>query len=164
MVANIQGESFGTSSGIALKYKLLPQMELAEKSWRKFKTSLQNYYKLLCASPMTPMSPEDWQDITLTVQFNYPANNLDEAQTVQTLQGIVSKKTQLEMLSVVEDVHDEMERIKAEEDADITSYSMDRTVSDEESGDNTEEKLQSTSIDRANTPENIEKSIRGRER
>lgn len=164
MVANIQNESFGTSSGIALKYKLLPQMELAEKAWRKFKSSLMMYYKLLCANPITPMDADDWQNIKLTVQFNYPANNLDEAQTVQTLQGIVSRKTQLEMLSAVDDVDEEMDRLEAEEDADITSYSMDRTVRDEESGDNTEKELQSTSIDRANTPENIEKSIRGRER
>lgn len=167
MVCNISDENFATSSGIALKYKLEPMNNLASKKWRKFQTGLKEYYKLMCSNPVTPLKPDDWSKLKFSHTLNYPANNLDEAQTAQTLQGIVSKKTQLKTLSCVDNVYEEMEEIIKEQeakDAYYTAYATNRVMNDEESGSNTGTGISGTAIDRADSPKAIEKSIRNRSR
>jgi SPP1 family phage portal protein len=167
MVCNISDENFATSSGIALKYKLEPMNNLASKKWRKFQTGLKDYYKLVCANPVTPVDAGDWSKLKFSHTLNYPANNLDEAQTAQTLQGIVSKKTQLKTLSCVNNVYDELEEIRREQEEqdDLnTIYATNRVVNNEESGSNTDAGVSGTAIDRADSPKAIKKSVRNRSR
>ncbi len=47
MTPNINDENFGTSSGIALKYKLLSMSNLAKAKERKFTGALDRRYKLI---------------------------------------------------------------------------------------------------------------------
>ena len=51
MVANISDENFGTSSGIALKYKLLNMSNLAKTKERKFRSGMNRRYKLIFSNP-----------------------------------------------------------------------------------------------------------------
>ena len=46
---------------------------------------------------------------------NIPKNLLEEAQTAQALESIVSKETQLQVLSIVKDTSEEMDRMEKEE-------------------------------------------------
>lgn len=114
MVCNISDDNFATSSGIALKYKLLPMTNLAARKWRKFASGLNAYYKLICSNPVTPLSPEDWSTITYTHNLNYPANAYDEAETATRLQNVTSKRTQLSVLSFIDDVDAELEQMAKE--------------------------------------------------
>lgn len=118
MVANISGENFGTSSGIALKYKLLSMSNLAKIKERKFKSGMNQRYRLIFSNPVTGMQKNAWMGVKAHFALNFPANLLDEAQIASQLSGVVSKETQLKILSVVDDVSQEIERIKRERDTE----------------------------------------------
>ena len=45
---------------------------------------------------------------------NYPANVADEVETARGLEGMVSKETQLKVLSVVDDVKTEIKKMEEE--------------------------------------------------
>ena len=55
------------------------------------------------------------QDIDFTMSRNIPKNLLEEAQTAQALESIVSKETQLQVLSIVKDVSEEIDRMEKED-------------------------------------------------
>ena len=46
---------------------------------------------------------------------NIPKNLLEEAQTAQALEDIVSKETQLQVLSIVKDASEEIDRMEKED-------------------------------------------------
>lgn len=133
MVANISDENFGTQSGIALKYKLLCMRNLAKTKERKFTAGLNLRYKLIFSNPVSGMNKDDWMKLKFTFIPNYPANLADEAEIAEKLSGVTSKETQLSVLSVVEDVDGELERIEKENDSAgyMTDFPTDRTVTNE---------------------------------
>lgn len=51
MVANISDENFGTSSGIAMKYKMQAMSNLAKTKERKFRSGMQRRYRLIFSNP-----------------------------------------------------------------------------------------------------------------
>lgn len=118
MVANISDENFGTSSGIALRYKLLSMLNLAKTKERKFTAGMEQRYRLLFSHPVSAqkVGKDDWVKLRYKFSPNIPANILEESQIAGNLEGIVSKETQLETLSIVDNVKIEKERIKKEED------------------------------------------------
>ena len=115
MVANISDENFGTSSGIALKYKLLALSNLAKTKERKFTAGMNRRYKLIFSNPVSGMKKDDWVKIRYQFTLNYPANVLEESQIAGNLSGIVSQETQLKVLSVVDNVQQEIERMETED-------------------------------------------------
>lgn len=123
MVANISDENFGTTSGIALKYKLQAMSNLAKTKERKFISGMNRRYKLIFSNPVSGMKKDAWTTIRYQFTPNYPANLLDEAQIASQLSGVVSKETQLKVLSIVDNVQQEMEQI--EMDQDKTGYNTD---------------------------------------
>ena len=115
MVADISDENFGTSSGIALKYKLQAMSNLAKTKERKFNSGMNRRYMLIFSNPVSGMLKDDWVKVKPIFTRNFPANVLEETQIAGNLEGIVSKKTQLGTLSIVDNVGDELERIEVEE-------------------------------------------------
>ena len=140
MVANISDESFGSSSGIALKYKLQAMSNLALAKQRKFISGMNRRYKLIFGNPVNQMAADDFTKLKYTFTQNIPANLLEESQIAGNLSGIVSQQTQLSVLSCVDDVQQEIDQIKADEEDDLTmGYSTQRlsgsvTDPDESSG------------------------------
>lgn len=118
MVANISDESFGTTSGIALAYKLEAMSNLALAFQRKFQSSLNKRYKLFFSlSTNVPESQStEWQGIEYTFTRNEPKNILEEAQTATQLLSVTSEETALSVLSVVPDVKTEIEKIAKSRD------------------------------------------------
>lgn len=114
MVANINDEKFGTTSGIALKYKLQSMGNLANVKERKFVRGLNRRYELISNIPNTPIRPEDLTGIKFIFTRNIPNNTAEEAATAAQLYGVTSKETALSTLSVVDDVKRELERITEE--------------------------------------------------
>ncbi len=117
MVANISDENFGTSSGIALKYKLLAMSNLAKAKSRKFTSGMNRRYKLLFSHPSSKVPADSWMHLEFQYTFNFPANLLEEAQIAAQLEGIVSSKTQLKALSIVDDVQGEIDEMEKENTA-----------------------------------------------
>ena len=115
MVADISDENFGTSSGIALKYKLQAMSNLAKTKERKFNSGMNRRYMLIFSNPVSGMLKDDWVKVKPIFTRNFPANLLEETQIAGNLDGITSRRTQLGTLSIVDNVDDELQRIEEEE-------------------------------------------------
>ena len=133
MVVNISDVDFTAASGQAMKYRLQPMTNLAGKINRRLTKSIKQLYKLICSNPAGDLEPDDWQKIDVKYTLNLPANLLDEAQTAGAMSGITSRRTQLQVMSVVSDVDAELDQIEKEQDmtAYMTDYGTDRSGSDE---------------------------------
>ena len=117
MVANISDENFGTSSGIALKYKLQAMSNLAKTKERKFASGMNRRYRLIFSNPVSGMKKDDWMKLRYHFTQNVPANILEEAQIANQLENVVSQETQLKVLSIVDNVQDEIRKIEDEQDS-----------------------------------------------
>lgn len=118
MVANINDEIFGNAtSGRSLEYKLLSMRNLTSNKERKFTKQLRKIFQIVSKTVSFDVSQ---QDISNNIQFqfvrNLPNNNADEANTAKTLDGIVSKQTQLSTLSIVSDPQAEIKQIQKEKE------------------------------------------------
>lgn len=125
MIANISDENFGTSSGIALRYKLLGMSNLAKVKERKFKSAMNRRYRLIFSNPVAQkngIGKDDWLKVNYHFTMNYPANISDEAEVAQKLDGIVSKNTQLKVLSIVDDPKAEQDTIARENKEQQEAY------------------------------------------
>jgi SPP1 family phage portal protein len=114
MIANISDENFGTTSGIALKYHLLPMMNLFQSKKRKFESGMNRRYRLLFSHPASKVPKDSWLQLEYQFTANLPANLLEEAQIAAQMEGIVSHETQLKVISVVDNVEDELKKIEEE--------------------------------------------------
>ena len=125
-VANIDDTTFGTagnSSGVALEFKLQPMKNLASNKERKFQQGLQTLFGMVfnVVTNVPGNLSDEYRNIQYNWSRNLPANNEAEMQVVRGLDGIVSHRTQLDMLSAVSDSQRELERIE-EENAPLEQY------------------------------------------
>lgn len=128
MVANISDETFGNStSGTALAYKLQAMSNLAASFDRKIEKSIRKRYKIFCTLGTNVSDPDAYQQIDIRTTRNLPKNIKEEAQTAAQLEGIVSKETQLSVLSIVPDVKEEIDRMEEENNSREQS-AVDRTM------------------------------------
>lgn len=119
--ADVSDENFGTSSGIAMLYKMWSTSNLGKIKKRKFESGMNRRYRVLFAHPASKVPADAWT--TLSYQFtpNIPQNVLEETQIAANLEGIVSHETQLKVLSVVDDVQAELDKIEEENKAPETT-------------------------------------------
>lgn len=119
MVANISDENFaGQSSGVALRYKLEAMSNLFTSKARRFTSSMRDRYRIIFSSPVAQqhgVSKDAWMGIDIKFTANYPANIENEAEVAKLLEGVVSKETQIKVLSIVDDVKAEVEKMEQEQ-------------------------------------------------
>lgn len=115
MVANISDENFGTSSGIAMKYKLQAMSNLEKTKERKFASGMNRRYRLIFSNPVSGMLKDDWVKIHPHFTPNFPANLQEEAEIARNLDGLVSQETQLGVLSIVDNTKEEIEAMEEEQ-------------------------------------------------
>lgn len=118
MVANISDENFGSATGIALKYKLQAMSNLAKTKERKFTSGMNRRYKLLFSHPLSKVPKDAWVQLHYKFTPNIPANLLEEAQIAAQMEGVTSHETQLKVLSIVDNVEDELKKIEEENKPD----------------------------------------------
>ena len=116
MVANINDESFGSASGVALEFKLQPMKNLAIMKERKVKNAMQERFKMFfnIVTNVPSASKDEWMNIEYKFTRNIPRNIADEAETAAKLEGVVSKETQLSVLSIVPNVKEEIAKMEKE--------------------------------------------------
>lgn len=116
MVANINDESFGSASGVSLEFKLQPMKNLAAMKERKFASGMNRRFKMIFNLPtnMEASKKDEWRNLNYRYTRNIPRNIADEANTASSLEGVVSKETQLSVLSIVDNPKQEIERMQAE--------------------------------------------------
>ena len=110
---NLSDEDFASNaSGVAIKYKMVGTENLVSVKERKFKKGLQRRLELISILQNIKLSSFDWRAIDIIFTRNLPTNDTEIANMVNTLSNIVSKETLLAQLPFIENVQDEMERIK----------------------------------------------------
>lgn len=117
MVSNLNDQAFaGNSSGVALKYKLLPMQNMAVNKERKFTQSMRQLFKTIFSVDTILKNDhmDAWKDLSFKFYQNLPVNVSDESSTARSLEGIVSKETQLGTLSFVDDPKKEIQRMADE--------------------------------------------------
>ena len=135
MVANISDESFGSSSGTALAYKLQPMKNQAAAKSRKFASAMNQRWRLIASHPASKLAGDDWMQITYRFTQNAPKNLLEEAQTAAQMAGITSRETQLSVISAVDDPQTELRKIETETGTEpVDTLRSERGTSNDESG------------------------------
>lgn len=114
MVANISDESFGSSSGVSLAYKLQAMSNLALSFQRKFQSAVNRRYALWSSLKTNVSDSDAWAGIEYTFTRNEPKDIKEQAETASILKGITSEETALSVISVIPDVQAEMDKIKKE--------------------------------------------------
>lgn len=115
-IPDMKDEAFsGNSSGVAIRYKLMPMENRAMTKERKFTQGLRKLYKIVFSSFTNVLDkPDAWRDLNFKFTRNIPANLADEVATAKNAEGIVSQKTQLSMISTVTDPQAELDEIAKE--------------------------------------------------
>lgn len=118
MVSNINSEDFGNASGVALRFKLQSMENLALIKERKIARAMRERFELIFRVPMNISSTaiDEWINLEFQFERNIPKDVESEAAVAGSLQGIVSKETQLKALpSLVPDIEAEITRLSQEE-------------------------------------------------
>lgn len=146
---NMSDKEFASNaSGVAIKFKLLGTENLVSIKERKFKRGLQQRLELMSMINGVLRETFDWRAIDIIFTRNVPSNDTDIANMVNTLRDIVSEETLLAQIPFVENVQDELERLKQEreENKELNpffstglSYQTEAMANSMEQGDNKEE-------------------------
>lgn len=136
MVVDVSKDNLGTSSGVAIQYRMKPMSDLAKTKERKFVASIRRRLRILEGFPNTPLRNGDYLDFEISMHRNMPADVQSEAQTAAALSGVVSEETQLSVLSIVQDPVAEIDRKNREQDerAEALAYPTNRTEVQHEGG------------------------------
>ena len=114
-------ENFAANaSGVAIRYKLLAFENATAKKERKFKKGLQRRLELINA--ILSITEKEYLETTITFTRNLPVNEVEIAQEINMLRGLVSNKTLLAQLPFVEDADAEIEQVAQENSQNLSLY------------------------------------------
>lgn len=106
----------GNLSGVAIEFKLIPLEQKCMVKENKFRIALAKRRELLTEILNIRYGKGwDYREITEDFTRNIPQNIKEDTETVVMLDGIISKRTLLELLPQINDVDQELERIQEEE-------------------------------------------------
>ena len=117
-------ESFGTSSGIALRYRLLGFENNAAAIESNFKMALQRRIELLCSIIQLTGGEALWRDVKITFYRNLPVNLEETSTIVNNLRGLVSDETLLSQIPFISDVEEEMKKLAKQKEAAVSLYNF----------------------------------------
>lgn len=109
-------DAFGTSSGIAMQYKLLGFENNAGAIEKLMKMALQKRIELICSILKLTGDDSWWRDIKITFHRNLPIDLSTIANTISSLKDIVSDKTLLSQIPFVQDVDMELELLEKQKE------------------------------------------------
>lgn len=113
---NLGDDSFGSASGVSLKFKLHGLESKCGMYQSQMMDAAQYMWKVLCSAWVKRGNKIDPLQITMDFKRNFPLDTLTEAQTVQTLIAAgIPKEVAYSQLSFVEDVDYIMELIESEQ-------------------------------------------------
>jgi SPP1 family phage portal protein len=132
-------DKFMAQSGIAMRYKLVGFENAASAIESNMKKALQRRLELISAIiGVTEGEEELWREAQITFTRNLPSDLTQTVQIVNQLRGIVSQETLLTLLPFVQDVGEEMERVKAEKEESMELYNFGSGEVDDDEGRDTE--------------------------
>lgn len=116
--------SFGTQSGVAIKYKLLNFENRAGQIEKAMTKALQRRIELICAITSLIKGEDVWRDIQIIFTRNLPIDYADITSMINNLRGLVSNKTLISQLPFVTDVDAEMEAVEEQNAANASLYNF----------------------------------------
>lgn len=127
MTPDLGDEKFaGNLSGIAIKFKTIPLEEAATEKENKFRVGLRKRCELI-TKLLNIKFNRGWDFRMITEEFtrNLPVNERELTNTILSCAEYISKRTLLELLPLIENVDEELRRIKEEQDEyDKLDYSF----------------------------------------
>jgi hypothetical protein len=112
----------GNSSGVAMKYKLLGLEQLTKIKERWFREGLRWRLRLFTGFLSLKGSPSiDPDSVQMQFRRSLPVNDLEIAQMVQMLSGMVPAKTLLSQVPFIENVNEAFDELKVEKQESITA-------------------------------------------
>lgn len=122
-VPDMNDEQFASNaSGVAIRYKILAFENQTAKKERKFKKGLQRRLELI--NNILSITGKAYLDTQIIFTRNLPVNELEIAQEVNMLRGLVSNKTLLAQLPFVDDIETELSQIQEETAQTANLYSF----------------------------------------
>ena len=133
-------DKFMAQSGIAMRYKLVGFENRASAIESNMKKALQRSLELISSILGLIGSTEEtlWREAQITFTRNLPADLTQTVQIVNLLRGVVSQETLLTLLPFVQDVDEEMERVRAEKEESMELYSFSNLSEDDDDEGRTE--------------------------
>lgn len=124
-------ESFGTSSGIALRFRLLGFENTAGAIEKNMTKALQKRIELICA--ILSLTGDDmWRDIQIKFTRNIPADISETVSMVNSLRGLVSDRTLLAQLPFVQDIDTELDLLAEQRESNAALYNFSSGADDDE--------------------------------
>lgn len=117
-------EAFGTSSGVAMKYKLLGFENTAGAIAANMTKALQKRLELICEILNLTSGEQMWRDVEITFTRNLPVDLAETANLVNILKGTVSDRTLLSLLPFVSDIDKELEMVEESKLRNMELYSF----------------------------------------
>lgn len=127
--------SFGTQSGVAIKYKLINFENKASKIEKAMTKALQRRIELICSILSLTIGEEVWRDVKIIFTRNLPIDYQDLASMVNQLRGLVSQKTLIAQIPFIQDIDAEMELVQEEQEASAALYNFSSGNEEEEVDD-----------------------------
>lgn len=146
MVPNMSDTNFvGNSSGVAIRYKLLPFEQNVKNKERYMEKGLMERFKLYNHFLFTQskMAEIPVEEVDAVFKRNLPSNDFETSQMINNLADYVDQETLVGLLSFVKDASEIVE-LKAKEDEDKPKPAFDdafsnNEITDANNVDNTEE-------------------------
>ena len=132
-VPSMSDENFANNvSGVAMRFKLIGLAQMTKIKKRYMEKGLRQRLRLIINVPNKRL---DIKEADLTVEFTHslPVNELEIAQMIQTLTGLVTNETLIELLPFVTDSKAENQAVEAEQARKLveTQRAFDAPLSDE---------------------------------
>ena len=128
---NFTDETFGTASGISLRYKLLPIEQKAGIKEREFRRGLQRRIQLINNMLKLLGGDGSYLDINMAFARTLPVDLLNEMEILATGHGLVSQETLFGQVSFIEDPAAEAEALAGESSLSLDFDFMNDTEDDE---------------------------------
>lgn len=121
-IPNLTDDGFATTSGIALRYRLLGLETKTSAKETLFRRGLQRRFELICAILRLMGYAYDYRDISITFTRNLPVDSSEVVNILNSAGHLLSKETQLALLPYDIDVEKEIEKKQKEDETGYDNY------------------------------------------
>lgn len=122
-IPNLTADGFATTSGIALRYKLMGLESKTATKETYFRYGLQRRFELICSILRLMGQDYDYRDIQIVFTRNVPVDSSEVVNILNSAGHLLSKETQLALLPYDLDVEKEIEKKQKEDEAGYDDYS-----------------------------------------
>lgn len=125
----------GAASGVAQQYRMLNFIMASDEYASRWRVALQKRLELISSIVALKEGDEVWKTVDISFVKNIPQEQLDITKLLQ-MRSLVSDETLLEQIPFVQDVPEELARIKKQKDAQMNLYQFgDRNAAEDSTED-----------------------------